>query len=73
MVSEFVVTEVEKVLKWRTQKVYHHSMIMTFSSEPSDKRHSNAMCKSLVDFGLIHKLGMLGFHGFEFYTNLGHF
>ena len=68
--AEFTVTKVEKVLERGTQKVHHHSIIITFGSEPSDKRHSNAACESLVDFGLVLKLGMLGFHGFEFYTDL---
>src|ERR1700677_1319351 len=34
--AEFTVAELEKVLEQDTQKVHHHSIIITFSSEPSD-------------------------------------
>ena len=54
----------------RDPKGPSHSIIITFSSEPLDKRNTNAACDSLVDFGLILELGMLGFHGFKFYTDL---
>jgi hypothetical protein len=34
--AEFTVAKLEKVLEQETQKVHHHSIIITFSSEPSD-------------------------------------
>ena len=46
---EFAVAKVEQVLKGRAQKVDDHCVVVTFGTEPPDKRDADATGKRLVD------------------------
>ena len=59
---EFAVAKVEEVLKGRTEKVDDHCVVVTFGTEPPNKRDTNATSERLVNLGLVLKLRMLGLY-----------
>jgi len=54
------VAEIEKILERKSEKVKNHCVVITFRAKPSDKWHTNASGKSLVDLGFILELRVLG-------------
>ena len=58
--TELAVAEVEKVLEGGAKKIDDHRIIVTFSSEPSNERDTDATSKRLVHLGFVLELGVLG-------------
>lgn len=58
--GELSVTEVEKILQTRSEKVKDHGIVVTLGTKPPDERDTYTSCKGLVDAGLIFELWVLG-------------
>lgn len=58
--TELAVAEVEEVLKRGAKQVENHGIVVTFCAVPANERDTNATGKSLVNFGLILELRVLG-------------
>lgn len=63
--AKLAVTEVEKVLERRAEKVEDHGIVIALGTEPPNKGNANTTSESLVDLRLILELGMLSLDGFE--------
>lgn len=63
--SEFAIAEVEEVLEGRSEEIDDHRIVVTFGTEPTDERNTNAACEGLVDLGFVFQLGMLGLNGLQ--------
>ncbi len=63
--TELAVAEVEQILERRAEEVDHHGIVVALCPEPTDKGDTNTTSESLVDFGLVLELGVLGLDGLE--------
>ena len=68
--GEFAVAEVEKILKTRAEEIENHGVVVTFSTEPTDKRDAHTSSERLVDTSFILELGVLGFNTLKLDRNL---
>lgn len=62
---ELAVAEVEQVLQTGAKEIQHHGVVVTFCSEPTDKRDANTTGEGLVDTSLILQLRVLGLDALE--------
>jgi len=67
---ELAVAEVEKILQTGSQEINDHSIVVTFSTEPTNERNTNTTGERLVDTGFVFKLGVLGFDVLKLDGNL---
>lgn len=67
---ELAVAEVEKILQAGSKEIKNHGIVITFSSEPTDKWDANTTCKGLIDACLILKLWVLGLDALKLDGNL---
>ena len=63
--GELAVTEVEQILERWAEKIDDHGVVVGFGTEPADKGYADATSKSLVYFGLVFELGVLGLDRLE--------
>ena len=63
--TEFPVAEVEEVLEGWSEEIDDHGVVVAFGAEPANERYTDATGESLVDFGFILELGVLGLDRFE--------
>ena len=63
--AELAMTEVEEVLERWSEEIDNHGVVVAFGAEPANERYTDATGESLVDFGFIFELGVLGLDRFE--------
>lgn len=67
--GELAVAEVEEILQARPKQIEDHGIVVTFGTEPTNKRDANTSSQGLVDTSLIFQLRMLGLDTFKFDGN----
>lgn len=68
--GELSVAEVEEILQAGAKEIEDHGIVITLSSEPSNKGNANTTSKGLVDAGLIFELGVFGLDRLKLDGNL---
>ena len=63
--AELAVAEVEKVFERGSEEIDNQRIVVAFGAEPANERYTDATGESLVDFGFILELGVLGLDRFE--------
>jgi hypothetical protein len=68
--GEFAIAKVEQIFQAGSEKIKHHSIVVTFGAEPTNEGNPNASSKRLVYASLIFELRVLGLDTLEFDGNL---